>query len=196
MLAYGATFDLTPHEKGMKGAIERALELLDRAPRGPGCPSSSRTRPTSRSTPRPPRRRSYADFNDSAAHRGHHRRRHGRPHHRPAREELKRRWPDAEGLSPWSRPFPRDLRRPARPACRSRASARASSPPTCTRSRWTARSRSSPRTPRKWPAAPRARKACSSASPAAPPSPAIAAEARRSWPTSTRVLGFNYDTGP
>ncbi|QPQ55404.1 cysteine synthase A [Allosphingosinicella flava] len=28
MLAYGATFDLTPREKGMKGAIERAHELL------------------------------------------------------------------------------------------------------------------------------------------------------------------------
>src|SRR5689334_11283314 len=28
MLAYGATFDLTPREKGMKGAIERANELL------------------------------------------------------------------------------------------------------------------------------------------------------------------------
>ncbi len=27
MLAYGATFDLTPREKGMKGAIERAIEL-------------------------------------------------------------------------------------------------------------------------------------------------------------------------
>ena len=30
MLAYGATFDLTPKEKGMKGAIERALELVAR----------------------------------------------------------------------------------------------------------------------------------------------------------------------
>jgi cysteine synthase A len=29
MLAYGATFDLTPREKGMKGAIERAQELRD-----------------------------------------------------------------------------------------------------------------------------------------------------------------------
>jgi cysteine synthase A len=29
MLAYGATFDLTPREKGMKGAIERAAELAD-----------------------------------------------------------------------------------------------------------------------------------------------------------------------
>jgi cysteine synthase A len=28
MLAYGATFDLTPREKGMKGAIERAKELV------------------------------------------------------------------------------------------------------------------------------------------------------------------------
>ncbi len=32
MLAYGATFDLTPREKGMKGAIERALELIDSTP--------------------------------------------------------------------------------------------------------------------------------------------------------------------
>ena len=29
MLAYGASFDLTPREKGMKGAIERALELVE-----------------------------------------------------------------------------------------------------------------------------------------------------------------------
>jgi cysteine synthase A len=32
MLAYGATFDLTPREKGMTGAIERAQELIDRTP--------------------------------------------------------------------------------------------------------------------------------------------------------------------
>ena len=32
MLAYGATFDLTPKEKGMKGAIERALEIVDATP--------------------------------------------------------------------------------------------------------------------------------------------------------------------
>jgi cysteine synthase A len=30
MLAYGATFDLTPKEKGMKGALERAAELVAR----------------------------------------------------------------------------------------------------------------------------------------------------------------------
>jgi cysteine synthase A len=32
MLAYGATFDLTPREKGMKGAIERAKELVGSTP--------------------------------------------------------------------------------------------------------------------------------------------------------------------
>ena len=32
MLAYGASFDLTPREKGMKGAIERALHLIDQTP--------------------------------------------------------------------------------------------------------------------------------------------------------------------
>jgi len=32
MLAYGATFDLTPKEKGMKGAIERAKELVAKTP--------------------------------------------------------------------------------------------------------------------------------------------------------------------
>ncbi|MDE2412189.1 MAG: cysteine synthase A [Sphingomonadales bacterium] len=32
MLAYGATFDLTPREKGMKGALERAHELIASTP--------------------------------------------------------------------------------------------------------------------------------------------------------------------
>ena len=32
MLAYGATFDLTPREKGMKGAIERAVALVEGTP--------------------------------------------------------------------------------------------------------------------------------------------------------------------
>ena len=34
MLAYGATFDLTPREQGMKGAIARAEELLSQTPGG------------------------------------------------------------------------------------------------------------------------------------------------------------------
>lgn len=32
MLAYGARFDLTPREKGMKGALERAQQLVDETP--------------------------------------------------------------------------------------------------------------------------------------------------------------------
>ncbi|MBX9882230.1 MAG: cysteine synthase A [Sphingomonas sp.] len=32
MLAYGARFDLTPREKGMKGAIERAVQLVEQTP--------------------------------------------------------------------------------------------------------------------------------------------------------------------
>ncbi len=32
MLAYGASFDLTPKEKGMKGALERASELVESTP--------------------------------------------------------------------------------------------------------------------------------------------------------------------
>ena len=32
MLAYGATFDLTPREKGMKGALERAAEIVAATP--------------------------------------------------------------------------------------------------------------------------------------------------------------------
>ncbi len=32
MLAYGATFDLTPREKGMRGAIERAMALVEETP--------------------------------------------------------------------------------------------------------------------------------------------------------------------
>lgn len=32
MLAYGASFELTPREEGMKGAVERAMELVERTP--------------------------------------------------------------------------------------------------------------------------------------------------------------------
>jgi cysteine synthase A len=32
MLAYGATFDLTPREGGMKAAIERAIQIVDETP--------------------------------------------------------------------------------------------------------------------------------------------------------------------
>jgi cysteine synthase A len=32
MLAYGASFDLTPREKGMKGSIERAMQIVEETP--------------------------------------------------------------------------------------------------------------------------------------------------------------------
>jgi cysteine synthase len=58
MLAYGARFDLTPREKGMKGAIARAEQLLAES-RAPGCRSSSTTRPMSPCTRGPRRARSW-----------------------------------------------------------------------------------------------------------------------------------------
>jgi cysteine synthase A len=61
MLAYGASFDLTPREKGMKGAIARAEELAAQTP-APGFRSSSRTRPTSTCTCAPRPQEILADF--------------------------------------------------------------------------------------------------------------------------------------
>jgi cysteine synthase A len=61
MSAYGATFELTPREKGMKGAIERAQEMVDTNPK-PGCPASSTTKPTFSSTAKPPPRKSSVTF--------------------------------------------------------------------------------------------------------------------------------------
>jgi cysteine synthase len=63
MLAYGASFDLTPREKGMKGAIARAQELRRRR-RARGSRSSSRTRPTWKCTSAPRRARSWRTFPD------------------------------------------------------------------------------------------------------------------------------------
>lgn len=57
MLAYGASFDLTPRERGMKGAIERAQELVEQTPVH-GCRASSTMPPTPRSTRAPRRRKS------------------------------------------------------------------------------------------------------------------------------------------
>jgi len=57
MLAYGATFDLTPREKGMKGAIERALELIEATPES-WMPQQFENPANIGSTPAPPRRKS------------------------------------------------------------------------------------------------------------------------------------------
>ena len=59
MLAYGAEFDLTPREKGMKGSIARAQEIIEATPNA-GCRSSSKIRRTSKSTAALPRRKSCA----------------------------------------------------------------------------------------------------------------------------------------
>ena len=56
MLAYGAQFDLTPLEKGMKGAIARAEELKAQTP-GSWIPQQFETRPTSTRTCVPRRRK-------------------------------------------------------------------------------------------------------------------------------------------
>jgi cysteine synthase A len=58
MLAYGASFDLTPREKGMKGSIARAQELAATTP-APGFRSSLKTPPTSTRTCAPRRRKSW-----------------------------------------------------------------------------------------------------------------------------------------
>ena len=61
MLAYGASFDLTPREKGMKGAIARAQELAAATP-GAWIPSSLKTLPTSTPMCAPRRRKSWPTF--------------------------------------------------------------------------------------------------------------------------------------
>ena len=58
--AYGAELVLTPGSEGMKGAIRDGERDGRRATRATSSPSSSRTRPTRRSTAGPPRRRSGA----------------------------------------------------------------------------------------------------------------------------------------
>ena len=63
MLAYGAQFDLTPREKGMKGAIERALELVALTP-GAWMPQQFENRANIAVHERTTAREILADFND------------------------------------------------------------------------------------------------------------------------------------
>ena len=65
MLAYGATFDLTPKEKGMKGAIDARRRDHRRDARLAGCRSSSRILRTSRCTPRTTAQEILSDFGDA-----------------------------------------------------------------------------------------------------------------------------------
>ena len=87
MLAYGASFELTPREKGMNGAIARAAELVATTP-GAWMPQQFEN-PANievhvRTTARGDRRRL-----PERHRRADHRRRHRRPHHRlrPGAEE-------------------------------------------------------------------------------------------------------------
>lgn len=64
MLAYGATFDLTPREKGMKGAIERAHELVASTP-GAWMPQQFENPANIEVHVRTTAQEIYADFADS-----------------------------------------------------------------------------------------------------------------------------------
>ena len=187
--------DLRPHpaREGHEGR-DRARPGARRArPPARGCRSSSRTPPTSRSTPAPPRRRSSPtsptrplDVLITGVGTG--------GHLTACAEVLKKDWPGLKAYAVEPTLSPVISRRPARPAPdpghRRRVHPR-QPPHPGDRRRDPGRSRA---TPRKWPAAARARKACWSASAAARRwrrSPQKLAE----LPAGTRVLGFNYDTG-
>ena len=161
----GLRRDFRPHArgKGHEGRARAGAGAGRRRPTARGCRSSSRTRPTSRSTPAPPRRRSSPTSPTRPLDVLDHRRRHRRPPdrlRRGAQEGLA----GAQGLCGRADAVAGHLAAASPARTRSRASARASSPPTSTPRRSTARSRSIPRTPRKWPAAAPARKGCWSAS--------------------------------
>jgi cysteine synthase len=64
MLAYGASFDLTPREKGMKGAIERAMELVAQTP-GAWMPSQFDNAANPAIHARTTAQEILADFNDA-----------------------------------------------------------------------------------------------------------------------------------
>ena len=64
MLVYGATFDLTPREKGMKGAIERAHELIASTP-GAWMPQQFENPANIEVHVRTTAQEIYADFADS-----------------------------------------------------------------------------------------------------------------------------------
>ena len=99
MLAYGATFDLTPKEQGMKGALARAEELVDADPGRVDAAAVREPGQRRRSMPRPPRRRSSRDFADSPIDVAHHRRRHRRPPDRLRRSSSRRPGPSLKAYA-------------------------------------------------------------------------------------------------
>ena len=126
MLAYGATFDLTPREKGMKGAIARAEELIAR---DAGQLDAAAIRKSRQSRGPPPHHgagdpRGFPRFADRRAD---HRRRHRRPYHR-LRRGAEGGMAGPEGVRGRADPVAGPLRRRSPARTRSRASAPASSP--------------------------------------------------------------------
>ncbi len=124
----GAELVLTPGPEGMRGAIARAERTRPHDARQPSCPSSSRTRPTPRSTARPPPGRSgttptarstccVAGVGTGGTITG-------------VGEVLKRAQARASGRSPSSRP----TRRCSPAASPARTRSRASAPASCPRS--------------------------------------------------------------
>ena len=89
MAAYGAKFDLTPREKGMKGAIARAQELVAATPELVDA-AAVRERGEHRGAP-PHHRAGDAQGLPRRPRRHHHRRGHRRAHHR--------RWPRCSSRS-------------------------------------------------------------------------------------------------
>ena len=81
MLAYGATFDLTPKEKGMSGAVDRARELVDQTP-GSWMPQQFDNPANVEVHRRTTAQEILRDFADTPHRRDHHRSRHRRAHHR------------------------------------------------------------------------------------------------------------------
>jgi cysteine synthase len=171
MLAYGATFDLTPREKGMKGAIERAREIVAETP-GAWMPQQFDNPANVAVHVRTTAQEILADFADSpidvlitGVGTG--------GHLTGCAEELKKHWPafKAYAVEPTLSPV---ISGGSRHRTRSRASAPGSFRATCTPRQSTARSRSIRPMPRNGPAVRRARKACWWAFPRArrwPPSP-------------------------
>ena len=129
MLAYGATFDLTPREKGMKGAIERAIELVETTP-GAWMPQQFENEANIDVHVRTTGPEILNDFKDTPIDALITRRRHRRTHYRRC-AILETALAQSEGLCRRTRCFAGHLGRPACSASDPGASVPASSRVTC-----------------------------------------------------------------